>query len=253
MTTTPKLNFTAETWQQLNYMCKRCTHRDQVFRNHTSGGQAVVTDLWFPQQTCTAATVEFDDEDIAAQIDELQTHTPWMSASASGSTLTLATAPTPVAQTIQTFSKVLGHFDWAVMAILAKGGKSYARIKHDAPAGITDGKIEYKIPMGMYSGGYEEWDQILADKVSEQTFHTTHTPRPITDRQLVCTVMTGTTTHRRQEEMSQMSTTQRFDGILDPNMMYDQCVVIIGVGAVGNNLARIIAGMNPGSPCSCRP
>lgn len=44
-----------------------------------------------------------------------------------------------------------------------------------------------------------------------------------------------------------MSTTQRFNGILDPDMMFDQRVVIVGVGAVGNNLARIIAGMNPGS------
>tara|TARA_R100001510_G_C7640182_1_gene197881 strand:- start:941 stop:1651 length:711 start_codon:yes stop_codon:yes gene_type:complete len=41
--------------------------------------------------------------------------------------------------------------------------------------------------------------------------------------------------------------TQRFNGILDPDMMFDQRVVIVGVGAVGNNLARIIAGMNPGS------
>ena len=71
------------------------------------------------------------------------------------------------------FSKVLGHFDWAVMAILAKGGKSYARIKHDAPAGITEGKIEYTIPMGMYTDGYEEWDQILADKVSKKAFQAT--------------------------------------------------------------------------------
>lgn len=41
--------------------------------------------------------------------------------------------------------------------------------------------------------------------------------------------------------------TQRFNGILDPDTMFMQRVVIVGVGAVGNNLARIIAGMNPGS------
>jgi len=43
-----------------------------------------------------------------------------------------------------------------------------------------------------------------------------------------------------------MSTTQRFDGILDPELMQQQSVVIVGVGAVGNNLARIIGAMNPG-------
>ena len=43
-----------------------------------------------------------------------------------------------------------------------------------------------------------------------------------------------------------MSTTQRFDGILDPQLMQQQSVVIVGVGAVGNNLARIIGAMNPG-------
>ncbi len=55
----------------------------------------------------------------------------------------------------------------------------------------------------------------------------------------------GSLLHHERE--TQMSTTQRFNGILDPDMMFDQRVVIVGVGAVGNNLARIIAGMNPGS------
>ena len=43
-----------------------------------------------------------------------------------------------------------------------------------------------------------------------------------------------------------MSTTKRLDGILDPELMQQQSVVIVGVGAVGNNLARIIGAMNPG-------
>ena len=43
-----------------------------------------------------------------------------------------------------------------------------------------------------------------------------------------------------------MSTTQRFNGILDRDMMEQQRVVIIGIGAVGKNLANIIAGMKPG-------
>lgn len=43
-----------------------------------------------------------------------------------------------------------------------------------------------------------------------------------------------------------MSTTQRFEGILDRDTMSMHRVVIIGIGAVGNNLANIIAGMKPG-------
>ena len=43
-----------------------------------------------------------------------------------------------------------------------------------------------------------------------------------------------------------MSTTQRFEGILDRDMMEQERVVIIGIGAVGNNLTSIIAGMKPG-------
>tara|TARA_X000001388_G_scaffold77419_1_gene78146 strand:- start:211 stop:825 length:615 start_codon:yes stop_codon:yes gene_type:complete len=175
MTTTPKLSFTAETWQQLNYMCKRAPTEIGCFAITHPEDRLFVTDLWFPKQTCTAATVEFDDEDIAAQIDELADTHPmdecfriWIHTHPGNSA-------NPSGTDESTFSKVLGHFDWAVMAILAKGGETYARIKHNAPAGITDGKIEYKIPMGMYSGGYEEWDKILEDKVTEQTFaHTTH-------------------------------------------------------------------------------
>jgi len=171
--TTPKLNFTPDTWCQLNYMCKRASTEIGCFAITHPDDRLFVTDLWFPKQECTAATVEFDDESIAEEIDRLSDTHPmdecfriWIHTHPGDS-------PNPSGTDEETFSKVLGHFDWAVMAILAKGGKSYARIKHDAPAGITEGKIEYTIPMGMYTDGYEEWDQILEDKVSKRTFQAT--------------------------------------------------------------------------------
>ena len=131
---------TPDTWCQLNYVQRAALRLSAI--THPDD-RLFVTDLWFPKQECTAAAVEFDDESIAEEIDRLSdTHPmdrlPHLDPPRSESQ--------PQWHRRRDLLQVLGHFDWAVMAILAKGGKSYARIKHDAPAGITDGKIEYKIP-----------------------------------------------------------------------------------------------------------
>ena len=43
----------------------------------------------------------------------------------------------------------------------------------------------------------------------------------------------------------QTPTTQRFDGVINRELISDMKVGIIGLGAVGNPLSRIIAGMKP--------
>ena len=49
-----------------------------------------------------------------------------------------------------------------------------------------------------------------------------------------------------QNLSEQTPTTQRFDGVIKRDVISDMKVGIIGLGAVGNPLSRIIAGMKPG-------
>ncbi len=103
----------------------------------------LVEDVRLIGQRTTVASVEFDDESVADFVDEqvdaglpmqrffrlwLHTH-PGDSAE-----------PSSVDE--ETFERVFGRCDWAVMAILAQGGESYARLRYGiGPAG------EFEIPV----------------------------------------------------------------------------------------------------------
>ena len=92
------------------------------------------------RQVCTMASVAFDDASVAdffdRQVDAgvamprcgrvwLHTHP--------------GTSPQPSTTDEETFARVFGRTDWAVMFILARGGQSYARLRfHVGPGGDID-------------------------------------------------------------------------------------------------------------------
>lgn len=90
-----------------------------------------VTDIVLIKQTCTDVTVAFDDAAVADFFDDqidvgrhpenfgriwIHTH-PGNSAR-------------PSQVDVETFDRVFGNCDWAVMFILARNGASYAELKH---------------------------------------------------------------------------------------------------------------------------
>jgi len=90
----------------------------------------LIEDFVLVPQSCTAVTVRFDDAAVADFFDQqidlgrkpeqfarvwIHTH-PGRSAD-------------PSLTDERTFNRVFGHCDWAVMAILARGGESYARLR----------------------------------------------------------------------------------------------------------------------------
>lgn len=96
-----------------------------------------VEDIRLVKQACTWITAEFDDQSIAEffddQVDEgrkpeqffrlfLHTHP--------------GTSPQPSCTDEETFARVFGRCDWAVMFILARGGKSYARLRYNVGPGV---------------------------------------------------------------------------------------------------------------------
>ena len=171
--TKAKLNFSPDTWAQLTYMCKAASTEIGCFAITTPENNLYVEELWFPEQKCTAATVEFDDASMADMLEDLSEKFPpeecfriWIHTHPGSSA-----APSGTDE--DTFKNILGNFDWSVMAILAKGGQTYARLQHKAPFNLEDEKIQCPLEMGVWSDGYQEWDTILETQVKKPTVYPT--------------------------------------------------------------------------------
>ena len=113
------------------------------------------------RQNCTAATVRFDDAAVADHFDEcvdaglaperfarvwVHTH-PGHSARPSGTDE-------------RTFARVFGGCDWSVMAVLARGGRSYARLRFAAGPGgdlVLPVGVDFSAPFAASDpGGWAE-------------------------------------------------------------------------------------------------
>ena len=125
--------------------------------------ELLVTEFVTVKQRCTAASVQFDDQAVAGYFDQmvdrglkpdqfarcwLHTH-PGDSAEPSG-------------LDEETFERVFGRCDWAIMFILARGGATYARLRFNAGPGG-----EILLPVGV------RWDLPLGE-VSEDPWRAEH-------------------------------------------------------------------------------
>lgn len=125
-----------------------------------------VEDIQLVKQTCTWITAEFDDKSIAdffdVQVDEgrkpeeffrlfMHTHP--------------GESPQPSGTDEATFARVFGRCDWAVMFILARGGKSYARLRYNVGPGV-DVELPVEVDYGQPfdASDFELWhDEYLAN------------------------------------------------------------------------------------------
>ncbi len=132
----PRLRFSPTAWAKL--LCWRDLGPTEVggFGIASAADLLYVEDIRIVRQTCTSISVAFDDAAVAeffdGQIDArrrpeqfgriwIHTH-PGVSAE-----------PSHVDE--ETFRRVFGPCDWAVMFILARGGATYARLRFRAGPG----------------------------------------------------------------------------------------------------------------------
>jgi hypothetical protein len=130
-----------------------------------------VQELRFVKQTCTAVTVAFDDVAVAeffedqvdrglrpAQFARIWIHThPGKSAE-------------PSCIDEETFDRVFGRADWALMFILAQAGETYSRLQFNVgPRGSleTAVQVDFTLPFrasdaGAWAEEYQDCVQLLA-------------------------------------------------------------------------------------------
>ena len=125
------LRFSPYAWAKLIYLRDRGPTEVGGFGITEAADPRFVTDIVLVKQTCTDVTVAFDDAAVADFFDDqidagrrpeqfgriwIHTH-PGFSAR-------------PSQVDVETFARVFGNCDWAVMFILARNGATYAELRH---------------------------------------------------------------------------------------------------------------------------
>ena len=131
-----------------------------------------IEDVQLVKQKCNCVHVSFDDESVAdffdAQVDSgrqpeqfariwLHTHP--------------ADCPLPSSMDEETFTRVFGICEWAVMFILAREGQTFARLQFNVgPGGSVEIPVEVDYRHPFTGSDFDAWEQeYLANVQSEPT------------------------------------------------------------------------------------
>lgn len=131
------------------------------------GDLLLIEDFVTVKQQVTSVSVEFDDEAVADffenQVDlgrkPQQFARLWMHTHPGDS-------PYPSSTDEETFSRVFGKCDWAVMFVLARGGQTYARLRFNVgPKGdvVIPVRVDYSIPFE--ASNHDAWQQEYAANI----------------------------------------------------------------------------------------
>jgi len=169
-----RLTFSPLAWLKLQFMCHAGPTEVAAFGLATAHDQLYLEDILVVRQRCTPVTVAFDDEAVADLFDRmvdagipperfarvwLHTH-PGASVEPSGTDE-------------QTFHRVFGGCDWAVMAILGRTGTTSARLTFNTgPGGSLNLPVqvdwsEWPEVLPLLAGLFADWERDYCEKVCE--------------------------------------------------------------------------------------
>jgi len=164
------LRFSPTAWAKLLYLRDLGETEVGGFGISAADDLLLIEDIQLVRQTCNVGSVAFDDESVAdffdRQIDAgvtlsrcariwLHTHP--------------GSCPQPSVTDEETFARVFGLCDWAVMFILARGGQSYARLRFNVGPGgslMLPVEVDYRRPFK--SSDQTAWGEEYAANVQEQ-------------------------------------------------------------------------------------
>lgn len=163
----PSLRFNPFAWAKLIYLRDRGASEIGGFGLSDVDDPLLIVDVLIVKQTCTPVTVAFDDGAVADLFDELvdQGIPPerfgrvWIHTHP-------GSCPLPSSTDEATFRRVFGRTDWAVMAITACGGASYARLSfHVGPGGSLQIPVRVDYGQPFDAAHWEGWEQEYLDNV----------------------------------------------------------------------------------------
>ena len=148
----PVLRFSPTAWAKLLYFRDHAETEIGGFGISPADNLLLMEDFITIKQDVSIASVMFDDESVADffenQVDAgrkpEQFARVWLHTHPGDS-------PQPSATDEETFRRVFGQCQWAVMFILAKGGKNYARLRFSVGPGgqiLIPVEVDYSKPFG---------------------------------------------------------------------------------------------------------
>ena len=150
--TQPVLRFSPSAWAKLVFFRDHGDTEISGFGISDPEDLLCVIDFQTVQQETTVASIALDDQSIANLFDEQvdagrkpeQFFRIWLHSHPGNS-------PTPSSTDETTFARVFGRSDWAVMCVVARQGKTYARLRFNiGPGGevLIPVCVDYSLPFG---------------------------------------------------------------------------------------------------------
>jgi hypothetical protein len=161
------LRLTPYAWAKLLYLRDAGTTEIGGFGISARGEPLLVDDVHLVQQRCDWASVAFEDAAVADFFDEQvdrgrgpeEFGRIWVHTHPGGSA-------EPSLTDEETFARVFGNCDWAVMFILAQGGGSYARLRFGVgPGGSIEIPVEVDYEAEFLGSDRRAWEQDYAAQV----------------------------------------------------------------------------------------
>jgi hypothetical protein len=158
---TPALRFNPTAWAKLLYLRDFGDSEVGGFGISAADDPLYVEDIQLVRQTCDLASVAFDDKAVAdffdGQVDlgrrpeqfgRIWVHThPGSCAQPSGTDH-------------DTFARVFGRTEWALMFILARGGETFARLRfHVGPGGDVDLPVHVDYSRPFAASDHAAWQE----------------------------------------------------------------------------------------------
>jgi proteasome lid subunit RPN8/RPN11 len=155
----PSLRFSPLAWAKLLFLRDLGETEVGGFGIASDKDLLLIEDIQLVEQQCTGVSVVFDDESVADFFDRQvdagrqpeQFARVWVHTHPGG-------CPAPSLTDEETFARVFGRSDWAVMFILAGGGQTYSRLSfHVGPGGSLELPVtmDYGRPFG--AADHETW------------------------------------------------------------------------------------------------
>ena len=155
----PTLRFSPTAWAKLLFLRDAGDTEVGGFGISSADDPLLIEDLQLVRQVCDLASVSFDDDSVAdffdrqvdAGVSMARCGRVWLHTHPGDS-------PQPSMTDEETFARVFGRTEWALMFILARGGRSYARLRfHVGPGGDIELPVQVDYTRPFTASDHEAW------------------------------------------------------------------------------------------------
>ena len=165
----PTLSFSPWAWAKLLFLRDVGPTEVGGFGVASADNLLYIDDFVLIRQECSPVTVAFDDDDVAEFFDR-QIDAGLLPQSFARVWIHShpGTSAEPSSVDEETFARVFGRSDWAVMAILACGGQTYARLQfHTGPGGSLRIPVAVDWSQEFKGTDWPAWTQEYIDHVHD--------------------------------------------------------------------------------------